>query len=244
MLDKISLESIFFIDIETVPQYPSYTELPENFKRLWDIKASRIKAPEVGETPEELYPRAGIYSEFGRIVCISLGFFRRENGNLTFRIKSVFGDDEKTLLQDYNNILKTFKTASHFLCAHNGKEFDFPYIARRMIINGIELPEYLNIAGKKPWETDYLIDTMQLWRFGDVKNYTSLELLCAVLGIPTPKDDIEGKDVWHVYWKDHGLTRIVKYCEKDVLAIARLFMKFKNMDFIADENVISLTEKA
>jgi len=243
MLDKISLENIFFIDIETVPQYPSYAELPDNFRKLWDNKASRIKTNDTAETPQELYPRAGIYSEFGKIVCISMGFFRQENGKLTFRVKSVFGEDEKKVLQDYNDIMKIFNPANHFLCAHNGKEFDFPYIARRMIINSMKLPGYLDIAGKKPWESDYLVDTMQLWRFGDIKNYTSLELLCAVMGIPTPKDDIEGSDVWHVYWKDHALTRIVQYCEKDVLAISRLFMKFKNMEFVADENVISLTGK-
>ena len=243
MLDKIALENVFFIDIETVPQFPSYAELPENFRKLWDTKASRIKAPDVGETAEELYPRAGIYSEFGKIMCISLGFFRHEAGNLTFRVKSVFGDDEKKVLQGYNDIMKIFNPTIHFLCAHNGKEFDFPYIARRMVINGMKLPGYLDIAGKKPWESDYLLDTMQLWRFGDIKNYTSLELLCTVMGIPTPKDDIEGSDVWHVYWKDHALTRIVQYCEKDVVAIARLFMRFKNMEYIDDKNIVSLTEK-
>jgi DNA polymerase elongation subunit (family B) len=243
MLDKISLENIFFIDIETVPQFPSYADMPENFRKLWDIKASRIKSPETGETPDELYPRAGIYSEFGKIMCISLGFFRNENGKYTFRVKSVYGEDEKKVLQEYNEIMKSFNPTVHFLCAHNGKEFDFPYIARRMIINGMKLPGYLDIAGKKPWESDYLVDTMQLWRFGDIKNYTSLELLCTVLGIPTPKNDIAGSDVWHVYWIDHALTRIVEYCEKDVVAIARLFMKFKNMEYVADENIISLTDK-
>ena len=123
------------------------------------------------------------------------------------------------------------------LCAHNGKEFDFPFLARRILVNELPLPAILDSAGKKPWETQYL-DTMELWKFGDYKHYTSLELLAALFGIPTPKDDINGADIHRVYWEDHDLERIRIYCQKDVLTIARLFLKFQQQPGIEDEDVV------
>ena len=233
MLKNISIENILFLDIETAPEYPSYDDLPEIFKKLWDKKAMRIKKEE-NDTPDFLYERAGIYSEFGKIICISVGIMK--DGEI--RIKSFFGDDEKLLLSDFSKMLSTkFNSKTHLLCAHNGKEFDFPYIARRMLIHDVRLPEMLDIAGKKPWEISHL-DTMELWKFGDYKNYTSLELLAAIFNIPTPKDDIDGSMVGEVYWKEKDLPRIVKYCQKDVLTIAQLFLKYKGKPLIADDKVV------
>ncbi len=210
-----------------------YESLPENFKKLWDQKAERIKRDET-DTPDKLFQRAGIYAEFGRIICISVGYLK--NGN--FRIKSFFGDDEYELLKEFTELLDNYYTGSNnLLCAHNGKEFDYPYIARRMIINGIKLPEILNIAGKKPWEVAHL-DTMELWKFGDYKNYTSLDLLAAAFGIPTPKEDIDGSMVAEVYYKDNDLERIVKYCQRDTLTVAQILLCYMGKPMIKENDII------
>ncbi|MFC1734007.1 3'-5' exonuclease [candidate division KSB1 bacterium] len=233
MLNEIQLSKILFLDIETVPAFESYDDLDNNFRKLWDQKAMRISKEE-SETPDILYERAGIYAEFGKIICISAGLMK---GN-EFRIKSFYGDDEKSLLNDFANMLSHFKTSrDHLLCAHNGKEFDFPYISRRMLINDIRIPDILDIAGKKPWEVAHL-DTMELWKFGDFKSYTSLDLLATVFNIPTPKDDIDGSQVAHVYWQEKNLDRIVTYCQKDVLTIAQLMHKYKGLPLIKAEDVV------
>jgi len=233
MLNYIKLEKILFLDIETVPMSASYKELPEKFVPLWDKKAGYLKK-EDGDTPESLFQRAGIYSEFGKVVCISFGMFAAGS----FRIKSFYGDDEKLLLYDFAELLESkFSSSDFLLCAHNGKEFDFPYLSRRMLINGISLPEILDLAGKKPWEVAHL-DTMELWKFGDFKNYTSLETLAAVFNIPTPKDDIDGSQVGKVYWEDKDLERIVNYCQKDVLTIAQLFLRYQGKELLSEEQVV------
>lgn len=232
MLNHIKNENVLFIDIETVPQFPQYEEVPPTLRKLWDVKASKLAAREE-DTPTVLYERAGIYAEFGKIICISAGFI---NGN-ALRIKSFYGKDEAELLNSFAGMLNSrFSKPEFLLCAHNGKEFDFPYIARRMLINGITLPAILDIAGRKPWEVQHL-DTMELWKFGDYKSYTSLALLTAIFGIPTPKDDIDGSQVGHVYWVEDNLNRIVEYCQKDVVAIVQLFLRFKGEPLIASENV-------
>jgi uncharacterized protein YprB with RNaseH-like and TPR domain len=182
-----------------------------------------------------------IYSEFGKIICISVGLIKEKNP-FSFRLKSFYGDDEKTLLSEFSAMLSKFvKTNTDaLLCAHNGKEFDYPYIARRMIINGLVIPGILDNAGKKPWEIK-LLDTMDLWKFGDYKNYTSLDLLTSVLGIPTPKDDIDGSMVSGIYYDEKNIERIVRYCEKDVLAVARVLMRFMNQPGISDDKIESVT---
>jgi len=242
MLEKVPVDKVLFIDIETVPAYPDLDHAPNEYKKLWEIKAGQLKVQEPS-TAEEVYERAGIYAEFGKIICISVGYLSNEHSGRQFRIKSFHGHDEKSLLEDFCKLLdSSFNSRFNFLCAHNGKEFDFPFLARRIIINSIPLPEALEIHGKKPWETEYFLDTMHLWRFGDYKAYTSLALLCFVLGIPTPKDDIEGKDVWKVYYLENDLNRIVSYCEKDVLAIARLLMRLKDMPQILDNEVVRINK--
>jgi 3'-5' exonuclease len=241
MLEKIERENILFLDIETVPATPAYEELDERFKKLWDKKAARLQpnssAGGVQESdPSQVYGRAGIYSEFGRIICISVGAFHGSE----FRIKSFSGHDEKILLTEFADLLnRRYSRPEHLLCAHNGKEFDFPYMARRMLIQGIKVPAILDLSGKKPWEVGHL-DTMELWKFGDFKNYTSLELLAAVFGIPTPKDDIDGSQVADVYYREKDLPRIVNYCTKDVLTVARIFLKYRGEELIPDESVVIL----
>jgi DNA polymerase elongation subunit (family B) len=239
MLDNIKVEDIMFLDIETVPVSPSYETLTPVLQTLWDKKSRQFRTQE--QTASDVYERAGIYSEFGKIICISVGLIRDKNPYI-FRLKSFYGKDEKALLTEFSGMLLKFSRTHNdaVLCAHNGKEFDFPYIARRMIINGLIIPGILDNAGKKPWEIK-LLDTMDLWKFGDYKNYTSLELLTSVLGIPTPKDDIDGSMVAGIFYIEDNLERIVRYCEKDVLAIGRVLMKFMNLPGIEEDKIESVT---
>ncbi len=236
MLTDIKKNNILFLDIETVPANSSYSELSDKMKELWTKKMEYTsQKEELGA--EELYERAGIYAEFGKIVCISVGFFYNKTGKTKFRIKSFAGDNEKKLIKGFNDLLdQAFYTTDHYLCGHNGKEFDFPYIARRSLINGLKLPGLLDIAGKKPWEIKHL-DTMELWKFGDYKHYTSIALLTEIFNIPTPKDDIDGSDVGRVYWEEKNLPRIVEYCQKDVLAVAQLYLRYKGEKLIDKEDV-------
>lgn len=235
MLDHYSTENILFLDIETAPQVASFKELPEQWKKLFD-KKTEFKRKD--EPVSEYYRSAGIYAEFGKIICICCGYFANTSGKKQFRVKSFAGDDEKKLLMDFAALLKKhFSTKKSNLCAHNGKEFDFPFIARRMLVHGLKLPPLLNIAGKKPWEVQFL-DTMDLWRFGDYKNFTSLELLAATFDIPTPKDDIDGSMIYQVYWQEKNLERIIRYCRKDVVTIARLFQKFKGENMLSEKEIV------
>jgi len=229
--------SILFLDIETVPQYSSYNEQPEEWKTLWGLKAQYLIRNKEEETVETIYPRAGIYAEFGKIVCISCGFIQGAGADKKIILKSFAGDEEKKLLYEFSEMLKKWSgDGSKFLCAHNGKEFDFPYLCRRMVINQIAIPSILNMSGKKPWEVNHL-DTMDLWKFGDFKNYTSLNLLAHSLGIQTPKDDIDGSMVWEVYWKEKNLPRIVTYCQKDVVTVAQIFLRMNGEPLIREENI-------
>ena len=233
MLEHIDLSQLLILDIETVPQHPSYNDVPEVFKEHWTQKTQYQRKE---ETPEEYYPRAGIWAEFGKIVCISVGIFTKENDTIGLRVKSFASDDECSILADFITLLN--KQPNHLiLCAHNGKEFDFPYICRRTLINELCIPAQLRISGKKPWEINHL-DTMDLWKFGDYKNYTSLNLLATIFNIPTPKDDISGSDVHWVYWKDRDLERIKTYCQKDVVTTAQLIMKFKSLPLIEEQHIL------
>ncbi|MBL4587432.1 MAG: 3'-5' exonuclease [Flavobacteriales bacterium] len=239
MLLNLDLSKILFLDIETVPQHSGYSEMDETSAMLWGLKAERLTKDD--ETAEDIYQRAGIYAEFGKIVCISVGFFNLpQGGEKEFRMRSFYGDDEKKLLRDFCQMLeKHFGTPKHLLCGHNGKEFDFPYIARRLIINGLPIPKTLDTAGKKPWEVQHL-DTLELWKFGDWKSYTSLKLLCHVLKVPTPKTDIEGKDVARVYYEEKDLDRIEKYCKRDTLAVAQLLLRYRGEEILTEDQVIGL----
>ena len=236
MLNELSIEKVLFLDIETVPQNYYFEELSEQAKYLFEAK-SRSKIKEDKSVAEVYNDTAGILSEFGKIICISVGVINETRTGRQMRIKSFYHDDEETLLKQFKQLLDEHGETKYFaLCGHNAKEFDFPYICRRMLIHGIRLPKMLDIAGKKPWEIKHF-DTMELWKFGDYKAYTSLALLCHVFGIPTPKDDITGADVARVYYEEKGLERIKTYCEKDVVALIQLFLRMKG-DSLVDEGDI------
>ncbi|MBS1946434.1 MAG: ribonuclease H-like domain-containing protein [Bacteroidetes bacterium] len=231
------LNNILFLDIETVPQYSSFGELPDEWKQLWSNKAAYLIKNPGPDSPETIYNRAGIYAEFGKIICISCGIISGSGLQKKILLKSFYGDTEKEILQSFCNMLNKWATGSNkYLCAHNGKEFDFPYLCRRLIINEMALPQILQVSGKKPWEILHL-DTMELWKFGDYKNYTSLNLLARTLNIATPKDDIDGSMVAEVYWKEHNLPRIANYCQKDVVTVAQVYIKLNGENLIAPENI-------
>ncbi|MFC5283981.1 3'-5' exonuclease [Pedobacter alpinus] len=230
MLDNLDLFKVLVLDIETVPQYATFNELPDNLKKLWDLKTTYQRKNEI--SAEEFYARAGIWAEFGKVVCISVGMFATKK---SLRVKSFYGHQEKDLLASFAKLLKTLPT-DLILCAHNGKEFDYPYLCRRLLINNLSIPSQLDMTNKKPWEINHL-DTLDLWKFGDYKNYTSLNLLAAIFDIPTPKDDIDGSMVGKVYWENDGLERIKTYCQKDVITTARLLQKFKGSPFLTDNNI-------
>lgn len=227
MIKNIPIEQVLFLDIETVPAFGNWEEVSPEEQKLWDKKTKGQRGDEVfvGEFYEE---RAGVMAEFGKIICISVGML--EKGNY-LRIKSFSGDDEARLLEDFGKIFNSPRLSNSILCAHNGKEFDFPWIARRMLINGFRPPVPFQMFGKKPWEIPHL-DTMELWKFGDWKSYTSLELLAHVFGVPTPKDDIDGSMVAEIYYKEKNLPRIVTYCEKDVLTLANVFRRMRQEDLL------------
>ncbi len=238
------VNNILFLDIETVPQYPAYGQLPEAWQQLWDTKSASLLKHHEGETSESLYPRAAIYAEFGKIICIGCGILQGHGTHRRITLKCFYGDEEKQVLREFTDMLAKWSGGEQkFLCAHNGKEFDFPYLCRRLTVQGLPLPGLLQLAGKKPWEVSHL-DTMELWKFGDFKSYTSLNLLAQTLGIPTPKDDIDGSMVGALYWsagseieKTTNLERIVTYCRKDVLTVAQIFLRMSGEAVVKPENI-------
>lgn len=246
MSGQINIYDLIYIDIETVPQYATFAELSPAMQQLWAAKHATLKVAD--ETAETGYSeRAGIYAEFGKIICISIGYFHSDKiaGKRIFRVKSFYGDDEKQLLKDFSELItKNFNPQRYHFCGHNIREFDLPYICRRLLIQWLPLPDLLNIGGKRPWEVQD-IDTMQLWKFGDYKSYTSLKLLAEVMGIPTPKSDIEGKDVARVYWHEHNLKRIAEYCNRDVVTVARLLLRLQaDKQTLDDTEVVSVNAPA
>ncbi|MBT5090214.1 MAG: 3'-5' exonuclease [Flavobacteriales bacterium] len=236
MLSQTKTQNILFLDIETVPVKENFEDLDTAFQTLWVEKTTWQRKEEF--TPSEFYKmKAGLMAEFAKIICISVGYLFTDKEENHFRIKSFYGDNEKQIISEFNDLLNSeFTKNQHQLCAHNGKEFDFPFIARRTLINGLKLPKLLDIAAKKPWEVSHL-DTMELWRFGDYKHYTSIKLLAALFGIPTPKDDIDGSQVASVYYKEKDLERIKIYCQKDTLTVAQLLLRYKGEELIKEENI-------
>lgn len=234
MLTNLDLHKILFLDIETVPLFESFELVPEIEQTYFAEKTAYQRKED--QTPEEFYEKAGIWAEFGKIICISVGYFTPQQNPRDFRLKSFYGE-EVDLLKEFKSLVDAyFSTPYHLLCGHNAKEFDFPYIARRMLILGIELPKPLELFNKKPWEVPHL-DTLHLWRFGDYKHYTSLKLMAYVLGIPSPKDDIDGSQVAGVYYKEKNLDRIVQYCEKDVITVAQVILKLRNEPLLTEKEI-------
>lgn len=227
---KTDLEKILFLDVETVPVTYKYADLDKKSKELWDKKWQYSK--EVA--PEKHYEKAGIYAEFAKVVCIGLGFYNRKK----FRVKSLASGNEKEILILFSELLaQHFNTSTHLLCAHNGKEFDFPFLCRRFLVNNMPLPKVLQIQGLRPWEVKH-IDTLDLWKFGDVKNYSSLNLLAHVLGIPSPKNELDGSMVSKTFYEEKDLKKIENYCKKDVITLARIYNRFAGTGNLNEEDII------
>lgn len=229
-MTKTDIEKILFLDIETVPLVYRYSELNEASRELWDKKWQYNK--EV--PPDQQYVKAGIYAEFAKVVCIGLGFYNDKK----FRVKTIASENEMEILTQFADLLKQhFNTSGHLLCAHNGKEFDFPFLCRRFLINNLPLPKTLQLQGLKPWNVNH-IDTMDLWKFGDVKNFSSLNLLAHVFGIPSPKDDMDGSQVGKTFYEDRDLPKIENYCKKDVITLARVYNRFMGSGNLNEEDII------
>lgn len=232
------MKQLLVIDIETVPQFTTYQHLPQQWQQLWCDKISKTMPETV--SPEESYlQKASILAEFGKVICISTGVFYQDKAmRWCFKLKSLSGDNESEILTAFVDLVNTYSRLhkDFQFAGHNIKEFDIPYLCRRMIINNITLPDYLQLSGKKPWETN-MMDTMQLWKFGDYKHFTSLKLLAACLGIPTPKDDMDGSMVREVYYEQKNLPRIVEYCQKDVVTVAQLLLRLKNLPLIPASHI-------
>lgn len=237
MLHAINLENILFLDIETVPEVENFSDLDQDFQELFAHKTQYQRKEEI--SPEAFYERAGIWAEFGKIICISVGYFTQKQGERQFRVTTFQGDEERLLIDFSNLVTNHFSLPHHLMCGHNVKEFDFPFIARRMLIHGIKIPSKLNLMGKKPWEVPHL-DTLELWKFGDYKHFTSLKLLTKVLGVPSPKDDIDGSEVAKVFYKDKDIDRIAIYCEKDVIAVAQIILKLKLQKLLTDDEILKV----
>lgn len=229
-MSKADIEKILFVDIETVPVTYKYTELDENSRELWNKKWQYSK----DTSPEQQYAKAGIYAEFAKVVCIGLGYYNQQK----FRVKTIAGHNEKQALEQFSDLLRQhFNTDLHLLCAHNGKEFDFPFLCRRFLINNLPLPKLLQLQGKRPWEVKH-IDTMDLWKFGDIKNFSSLNLLAHVFGIPSPKDDMDGSMVAKTFYEEKDLKKIEKYCMKDVITLARVYNRFAGLGNLNEDDII------
>jgi uncharacterized protein YprB with RNaseH-like and TPR domain len=230
-------KDILFLDIETVAMVESHARLNERFKTQWARKASFLKRQE-DQTDEDLFhERAGIYAEFGKIIVIAIGkYVDNDQGALTLKTKYFAHDDERTLLLEFKAMLEKADARTK-LCAHNGKEFDFPFLSRRMLVNGISLPQLLNLSGKKSWEVPH-VDTMEMWKFGDYKHYTSLDLLLALFSIPSSKGLMDGSKVNQVYYHEKDLKKIAEYCVSDVVAVAQLFLKLKGLAIIDEKYIV------
>ena len=236
-MQHINPENLIIIDIETASENPSFAHLSEEWKALWQEKVNR-SLPE-GVSAPDFYPmRAGVMAEFAKIICISIAYFNKET-TLHMRVKSFYGHDEKKILTDFLTTINKIESLNSKWCfaGHNIKEFDIPYLCRRFLINRISIPSLLDFQDKKPWEIE-LLDTLQLWKFGDYKNFTSLKLLTKILGIPSSKGDIDGSQVGHVFYVEKDIDRIVTYCEKDVIAVAQVFLRFRKEDLLIEDEII------
>ena len=241
-MQNVPLENLFLLDIETVSSKESFHLLEDHWKELWSEKIKRHLPPD--STPEEMYPqRAAIFAEFARVICISFGYFKKEKDHWEVRIKSLYGHNEREILEQFSKTVDKLpgKMKDWIFTGHNVKEFDIPFLCRRMLANDLAIPGRLNFQNMKPWETP-ILDTLHLWRFGDYKNYTSLKLLAAVLGVPSPKDDIDGSQVGNVYWKEKDLKRISIYCEKDVLTVGNIMLRFRGLPILNEEQVVFVTK--
>jgi len=228
----MAMKDYLFIDIETVPACAQYDQLSEKMQAFWTKKSSKHFDLPADESFEK---HAGIYAEFGKVVCIGLGYLDQQTNS--FRIKTLADHDEQKILTQLADVFD--KSKRKILVGHNIKEFDVPFLCRRMLIHQVALPNILQLAGKKPWEVAH-IDTLELWKFGDWKNFTSLDLLATLFGVPSSKEIISGAQVGQVYYQSHDLELIARYCASDVLTTARVFTKMQGLPPIEDDQVVYL----
>ena len=236
MFAQLKPEELLFFDIETVPAQPAFAQLDEPMRELWAHKAQQLTKGE--RSPEEYYERAGIYAEFGKIVCVSLGvLYKKGEERYGIRLKSICHENERVLLEELNHLLENkMNGKQRCLCGHNIREFDIPYLCRRMLVNDLCIPKLVDCTGLKPWEVPHL-DTLHLWRFGDSRSYVSLNLLAALFRIPSPKGDIDGSEVGRVFYEEQDLNRISRYCQQDVLTVAQLLLRFKSLPLLRPEDI-------
>ncbi len=231
-------KNTLFIDIETASGQKDFALLSNKMQALWLRKAKSLPNP-LSVSLEDLYfERAALYAEFGKIICIGMGFlYQDKEKGICFKVKTIAGDNEEELLSRFISFINdTYKNKELSLVAHNGKEFDFPYLCRRMLVHSLEIPKQLQLQGKKPWEVVHL-DTMELWKFGDRKAYTSLELLTEILGIGEAKSNLSGDKVNETYYKEGNLMVIEEYCKEDVVLVAQLFLRFNFQKKIEPSNI-------
>lgn len=230
-------KNLLFIDIETVSGESDFNFLSDRMKALWLHKASFLANPNALSDEDFYFDRAGIYAEFGKIVSIGLGFFHwNDEQEICLKVKSISGHNEATLLNEFKKLVEKKYKADLAFCAHNGKEFDYPYLCRRMLVNGIEIPRALQIAGKKPWEIQHF-DTLEMWKFGDKKHYISLDLLACLFNIPSSKGELSGDKVNVTYHQENDLAKISTYCREDIIVLAQVFLKYQSMDLVKEENI-------
>lgn len=238
-----NFKNILFIDIETASGVNTYTTLTENMQKLWLRKARSLMNP-LQKPLEDLYfERAALFPEFGRIISIGMGFlFYNKNKELSLKVKTISNKNEKDLLLEFNQFIEsTYPSKELSLVAHNGKEFDFPYLCKRMLVHQLVIPKALQLQGKKPWEVVHQ-DTIEWWRFGDKKGYVSLELLAEIMGIGNVKTDLSGDKVNYTFYIEKDLEKIKKYCAEDVITLAQLFLRFNFIDYIQEKNIQRITD--
>ncbi len=241
-----SLQHILFLDVETVSQHREFEDLDDHGKHLWQQKIGYMARRDNHEWAEEDYAqsykdRAAIYAEFGKVIVISAGIITNlEDDTQNLRIKSFYGHNETEVLEAFVSILqKNFNDQNmHVLCGHNVREFDIPYLCRRLAVHGMELPSLINISGKKPWEVKFVADTLELWKYGDHKNFTSLDLLAYTLGIPSPKEEMDGSMVGRAYWEEDRLEQIKQYCERDVFTVAQIYLRLHNLPIFSESQIV------
>lgn len=222
-LQGIHPRNFLFMDIETARIQDKLTTNTELFKS-WEYKRRKEGETLVKDLKKSFEHKAALYAEFGKVVCISIGKIVDEK----LVVQSYYGDDEKEVLEKIKKVLTAFykKFPDLMLCGHSIIGFDIPFLMRRMIINGIQVPSFLDLTTSKPWTlSDDIVDIAQIWKTTGFYG-ASLVNMSHAMGLPSPKEDIDGSMVSDTYYREKdGLKRIVKYCEQDVFATVNIVQK-------------------
>lgn len=228
MIKKEDLNNLLYFDVETAGKYESYEDLAlqnPRLAKLWEKRAKYFRANTLGMEEmgdSEIYSqKSGLEPEFGRVVCVSFGVWDGENHRLT----SFYGDNEQEILEKTAKIFSNAVSKGMKICGHNIKMFDVPFLGKKMIFSGIDVPQNLLLWDKKPWEVP-ILDTAEFFSFGSWSHkFLGLDLLACSLGIESPKEDIDGSQVHNTFWGEKNYERIMEYCEKDVLTVMDVLKK-------------------